>query len=98
MKRARRGAFQIPASLPPPMRFLALWLGIAALCSPDALRDRIRRLAAPAGGRVGAAALLVETGERVLWNGTERFPMQSVYKLPIAMEGPAAGGPRNSLS
>ncbi|MDE3166151.1 MAG: serine hydrolase, partial [Acidobacteriota bacterium] len=36
-------------------------------------------------GRTGAAALVIETGERAAWHGRERFPMQSVYKFPIAM-------------
>ena len=36
-------------------------------------------------GPVGAAAMLVETGEIVALNGKHQFPMQSVYKLPIAM-------------
>ncbi len=31
------------------------------------------------------AMMIVETGETVRWHATERFPMQSVYKMPIAM-------------
>jgi beta-lactamase class A len=42
-------------------------------------------IAKPAGGRVGAAAMLVETGERASLRGDERFPMQSVFKLPVAL-------------
>lgn len=49
------------------------------------LRARIKRIAAAARGRVGVAALLIETGETVSINAAGRFPMQSVYKLPIAM-------------
>jgi beta-lactamase class A len=36
-------------------------------------------------GEVGAAAMILETGDAAMFNADERFPMQSVYKLPIAM-------------
>lgn len=36
-------------------------------------------------GRVGMAAMIIETGDLVMLHGNERFPMQSVYKVPIAM-------------
>lgn len=36
-------------------------------------------------GRIGVAATVLETGESVAVNGNERFPMQSVYKVPIGM-------------
>lgn len=53
--------------------------------APDKLRAQIARIAADARGRVGASVLLIETGETVSINGDARFPMQSVYKLPIGM-------------
>jgi len=49
------------------------------------LTPQFAQLAKPAGGRVGVAATVVETGESVALAGTERFPMQSVFKLPIAL-------------
>ncbi len=49
------------------------------------LDKQLERLARPAHGRVGAAVLVVESGELVAFNGDEQFPMQSVYKLPIGM-------------
>lgn len=49
------------------------------------LEAEIGRIAGEARGRVGAAARVLETGEEVALNGRDRFPMQSVYKLPIAM-------------
>ncbi|MDQ2978279.1 MAG: class A beta-lactamase [Acidobacteriota bacterium] len=64
---------------------LAFLMAAAVGCSPEALRDTMRSLAAPAEGRVGAAGIVLETGQRASWNAAERFPMQSVYKLPIAM-------------
>lgn len=49
------------------------------------LRDRIDTISDAAQGRVGVAATVLETGESVALNGDQRFPMQSVYKFPIAM-------------
>jgi beta-lactamase class A len=55
----------------------------AALCGGAELGRELGRLAVPARGHVGAAARVLETGERAAWNGSDRFPMQSVYKLAI---------------
>ncbi len=49
------------------------------------LQKQIEEITAEVRGKVGVSALLIETGERVGVNSKERFPMQSVYKLPIAM-------------
>ncbi len=39
-----------------------------------------------AQGRVGAAAVVMETGRKLVdYHADEQFPMQSVYKLPIVM-------------
>lgn len=48
-------------------------------------RHNIDSLAGSISGRVGAAAMIVETGDLVMSHGNERFPMQSVYRVPIAM-------------
>jgi beta-lactamase class A len=53
--------------------------------SKNALRRRIEEIAADSQGKVGAAAIVLETGEAVGLNENEHFPMQSVYKFPIAM-------------
>lgn len=53
--------------------------------SLEGLRARLTQAAAPANGRVGAAVALLGTGEAVAVAGDERFPMQSVFKLPLAM-------------
>jgi beta-lactamase class A len=60
-------------------------LAATLMCAPGDLRQRMSSLAAPVGGHVGAAVMIVETGEMVSWNGMQHFPMQSVYKVPIAM-------------
>jgi beta-lactamase class A len=49
------------------------------------LRSRIEQIAQTAQGRVGATATVLETGQSVSLNEKQRFPMQSVYKFPIAM-------------
>jgi beta-lactamase class A len=49
------------------------------------LEVRIGQIAAEAKGRVGVAAVVLETSEAVSLNPRDHFPMQSVYKLPIAM-------------
>ncbi|MEG4520921.1 MULTISPECIES: class A beta-lactamase [unclassified Microcoleus] len=49
------------------------------------LRDRIEQISQAAIGRVGVTATVLETGESVTLNGNQQFPMQSVYKFPIAM-------------
>jgi beta-lactamase class A len=45
----------------------------------------IKQISETARGRVGVTATVLETGESVSLNGDRRFPMQSVYKFPIAM-------------
>lgn len=51
----------------------------------DGLRRQLGLISRAARGRVGAAVMLLETGETVAIEGSARFPMQSVYKLPIGM-------------
>lgn len=54
--------------------------------APSPLERSIQRLAEISGGTVGVAALHLETGQRVAMNGDLKFPMASVYKLPIAVQ------------
>jgi beta-lactamase class A len=61
----------------------AVFLAAAAAAGP--LPEEIAKVAASAGGTVGVAAVAVDTGERFALRGGERFPMMSVYKLPIAL-------------
>ncbi|MEO7673320.1 MAG: class A beta-lactamase [Pyrinomonadaceae bacterium] len=58
----------------------------AAKQAADAeLERQFAEIAMDAKGKVGVAAVVFETGQNAALNGGERFPMQSVYKLPIAM-------------
>lgn len=49
------------------------------------LYKKIEQISRAAEGRVGVAITVLETGESVAHNGNQKFPMQSVYKLPIGM-------------
>ena len=64
---------------------IVLALVILAGPRPAALEKEFAAAAAKARGKVGASVLIVETGETAGLNPLERFPMQSVYKLPIGM-------------
>jgi len=50
------------------------------------LEREVRRLAVMAGGTVGMSALHIESGRSFSLNGTERFPLASAYKIPIAVQ------------
>jgi beta-lactamase class A len=46
----------------------------------------IARIASEVPGMVGVAAIHLESRRLLAYNGTERFPMASVYKVPIAVQ------------
>lgn len=50
------------------------------------LEREMQRLSRDAGGVTGAAAIHIESGRTVSVNGSQRFPMASTYKLPIAIQ------------
>lgn len=49
------------------------------------LAKDLQKIAAKAGGSVGFAMLHLESGARISIRGNERFPMASVFKIPIAL-------------
>jgi len=54
--------------------------------TPDLeLQGQIAEIAKEANGKVGVYAVVIETGETISLNADERFAMQSVVKVPIAM-------------
>ena len=53
---------------------------------PQQLQAAIERLAEPVGGTVGVGVRHVETGREFYLNRSERFPMGSVFKLPLAVQ------------
>lgn len=58
---------------------------VLLLQSSAPLADRFATIARTSGGQVGVFAQVLETNTAAGLNESERFPMQSVYKLPIAM-------------
>jgi beta-lactamase class A len=51
----------------------------------EELQRRFAEIAEGAQGKVGIHAMLIEENRSVSFNGNERFAMQSVVKLPVAM-------------
>jgi beta-lactamase class A len=49
------------------------------------VKNDVDKFAAEASGKVGVAALDLETGEYFSMNDDGHYPMQSVYKLPISL-------------
>ena len=66
------------------MQFVALAL-LVWLQSPVALTDQFATIAKTSGGQAGVFAQVLETAGTAGLNDDQRFPMRSVYKLPIAM-------------
>ena len=60
-------------------------LFLAVFQSTSSLIEQFERIGRKARGHVGAAVMLIETGESLGFHADERFPMQSVFKLPIGM-------------
>jgi beta-lactamase class A len=69
---------------------LGVWLASALVFAsgPDLslLEDKIDRIVSRSRGTVGVSLIHVESGATLSVRGDERFPMASVYKLPIAIE------------
>jgi beta-lactamase class A len=69
---------------------LGVWLASALVFAsgPDLslLEDKIDRIIGRSRGTIGVSLIHVESGAALSVRGDERFPMASVYKLPIAIE------------
>lgn len=50
------------------------------------LEREIARLSVISGGTLGVSAIHIETGKKIVQNGTTAFPMASSYKVPIAIQ------------
>lgn len=70
-------ASQTPAAKP---------AGVTGDGSLQRLEREITRLSAVSGGVAGVTAIHLESGRRVSLNGTQRFPMASTFKVPIAVQ------------
>jgi beta-lactamase class A len=92
----------IPLNLFPRILSLALLLSVAceslaqtptkpeANCLADVALQRLDREIARAekasGGKVGVSAIHLQSGRRIAFNASDRFPMASSYKVPIAVQ------------
>jgi len=69
---------------------LGAWLAsaLAVASGPDLspLEDKIDSIISRSRGTIGVSLIHVESGATLSVRGDERFPMASVYKLPIAIE------------
>jgi beta-lactamase class A len=69
---------------------MGAWLAsaVAFASGPDLsrLQDEIDRIISRSRGTIGVALIHVESGATLSVHGDARFPMASVYKLPIAIE------------
>jgi beta-lactamase class A len=59
--------------------------GVLAAQDTERLGAELQRIEGESGGVLGVSALDFDTGVSVGWRSKERFPMMSVYKLPIAI-------------
>jgi len=64
---------------------LVLLLAIPLLAD-DRLQNEITRLAKITDGQVGLTAIHIETNRHIAFHETDRFPMASTFKLPIAVQ------------
>ena len=60
------------------------------LCAADPalnrLQNEVARLATISDGEVGVSAFHVESGRRFTFHSTDRFPMASTFKVPVAVQ------------
>jgi beta-lactamase class A len=59
--------------------------GYAQTTNHAQLRTNINAIAATSAGKVGLSIRLLETGDTLSFRDTARYPMQSVFKFPIAV-------------
>lgn len=68
---------------------IVLGLSLAPSCVTTAqstLRGRLADIAESISGDVGIAIKLIERGDTISYHGSNPFPMQSVYKFPLALQ------------
>jgi len=67
------------------MFLIITFLPIITSAQNDSLRTKIERIVEEAQGNVGAAIIGIENKDTLTVNGDKIFPMQSVYKFPLAL-------------
>lgn len=64
--------------------FIALTASLPSF-GQEKIENAIQQIADTLDGQLGVSILHIESGTMASFNGSKRFPMQSVYKFPIAM-------------
>lgn len=62
-----------------------LLLTLQSTAQKNISREKIHEIAKTANGHVGMAMMSLEDGDTITLNGRDHFPMQSVFKFPLAM-------------
>src|SRR5664280_1161110 len=66
--------------------FLIIWFSsLYAFAFEDSLKTKIEHIVDHASGKVGVAILGIENYDTIIINGSGKFPMQSVFKFPLAL-------------
>jgi beta-lactamase class A len=65
--------------------FLLLLIPSITFCQIDSLRNQIERIVDHSAGRIGVAVINLKNHDTLTVNETVKFPMQSVYKFPLAL-------------
>lgn len=68
------------------MKALLAFVALAAATATTTLTQQLQTIAAKVPAVVGVAAVDLSSGRSVSLRGDERFPMGSVFKLPVALE------------
>jgi beta-lactamase class A len=68
-------------------RIIAMFVMFSTItfCQLTSLRNRIEHIIDRSHSRIGAAVINVHTGDTLTFHNEDRFPMQSVYKFPVAL-------------
>jgi len=67
------------------LSFLILFISVNLFARNDSLRTKIEKIISAAKGNVGVAIIFQEDNDTLTFNGAKKFPMQSVYKFPLAL-------------
>jgi beta-lactamase class A len=59
---------------------------VLEMVAQKSLRPQLAEIAESISGDVGVAVRLIERGDTISYHGTHPFPMQSVYKFPLALQ------------
>jgi len=62
-----------------------LFVQISFYPQTESLQKKIEQIAKTVKGNVGVAIIGVGNNDTITFNGNEKFPMQSVYKFPLAL-------------